>query len=109
MRACGGRSGSELGPDKFRELLFSGDYAGNDSNEDSLAELLKSRGVAIFDLGNIRKYQLSKFKAKQDVESGEKTYLENSFTELYRFVLTKVPNSKIILIGGSDDVCRSVY
>lgn len=33
----------------------------------------------------------------------------NSFSYLYEYVMTKIPNSRIIVIGGSDEICKSVY
>jgi hypothetical protein len=54
IRACGGRSGAELGPDSFRKLLYL------NSNHD-LCQKFKEKGIVIYDLGDIGKYQLSKF------------------------------------------------
>jgi len=65
VRACGGRSGSEQGPNSFREIL--------DTNKDlhlhEISEQLKQNRVNIYDLGNISKYQLSKYKAKSRRQS----------------------------------------
>lgn len=57
VRACGGRSGTELGPTVFRKLL----QEENQQSFDELAKQLKKHQTVIYDLGNVRKYQLSKF------------------------------------------------
>lgn len=51
IRACGGRSGAELGCEVFKEVLFQ--------KHTVLANQLKESGVQIYDLGEITKYQLS--------------------------------------------------
>jgi hypothetical protein len=63
VRACGGRSGAELGPDNFREILSK---VGHDEEWGltDLTESLKAHKINIYDLGNISKYQLSKYKVK---------------------------------------------
>ena len=38
----------------------------------------------------------------------EKKKLRN-FIDLYKFIYENVPNSKIFVIGGSDEVCQSGY
>lgn len=63
----------------------------------------------IYDIGNITKYQLSKYLKKQQVENDEAKLQQNSFSYLYQYVMLKIPNSKVIVVGGSDDICRSVY
>ena len=60
MRACGGRSGAELGPDNFREMLGSD----KDKNLLDISQRLKENKMNIYDLGNITKYQLSKYLKK---------------------------------------------
>lgn len=60
VRACGGRSGAELGPDNFREMM-QGDQ---EKNLIDLAQKLKQNKMNIYDLGNITKYQLSKYLKK---------------------------------------------
>lgn len=52
VRACGGRSGTELGPTVFRKLL----QEENQHAFDDLAKQLKKHQVVIYDLGNVRKY-----------------------------------------------------
>ena len=49
IRSCGGRSGAERGPDRFRKMLYL-----NENNE--LCKLSKEKGVCIYDLGDICKY-----------------------------------------------------
>lgn len=38
----------------------------------------------------------------------EQTNISN-LHELYEYIYTNVPNSKIFVIGGSDEVCKSGY
>lgn len=57
VRACGGRSGTELGPSVFRKLL----QEENQKAFDDLARQLKKNQAVIYDLGDVKKYQLSKF------------------------------------------------
>ena len=56
----------------------------------------------IYDLENIQKYQLSKYLHKN-------TDMKTSFSHLYQYILRTIPKSKIIVIGGSDEICKSVY
>lgn len=63
VRACGGRSGSELGPDNFRELLAKVCHE-PESEFFDLTERLRKSKIHIYDLGNISKYTLSKYKLK---------------------------------------------
>jgi hypothetical protein len=88
-------------------------------------------------LGNISKYQLSKYKSKsrrqsiktQAASSSAEPQLEKSLTrdysdkalkvmgsanaynfdQIYRYIFNNIPKSRIVVVGGSDDVCRSVY
>lgn len=68
-------------------------------------------------MGNIRKYQLSKFKdhsipgGKTILTEGEygATERKESFTEIYKFIFESIPKSRIIVLGGADDVCISLY
>jgi arginase family enzyme len=57
VRACGGRSGTELGPSVFRNLL----QEENQKSFDDLAKQLKKNGTVLYDLGDVKKFQLSKF------------------------------------------------
>ena len=57
VRACGGRSGTELGPNVFRGLLQSE----NQQQFDELARQLKKHKAVLYDLGDIKKYQLTKY------------------------------------------------
>jgi arginase family enzyme len=52
VRACGGRSGSELGPENFRQLINANGYH-------ELAQQMQESGVKIYDLGDIGRYILS--------------------------------------------------
>mmetsp|Transcript_72 Transcript_72/g.145 ORF Transcript_72/g.145 Transcript_72/m.145 type:complete len:326 (-) Transcript_72:480-1457(-) len=124
VRACGGRSGSELGPDNFRELLNLVSHE-TDSGMIELSQSIKESKVNIYDLGNVCKYQLSKYKAKgrrQSLDvaqnlSVELNHIEQSnqntsnlnFDQLYNFIFRYIPKSKVIVIGGSDDIGKSVY
>ena len=72
VRACGGRSGAELGPDNFRGMM-------QDNKEKILVDLalrLKENKMNIYDLGNITKYQLSKYLKKQKEKSEEEDLLK---------------------------------
>jgi len=60
VRACGGRSGSELGPDSFRDLLHA-EVKPDEPNIRITAEDIKYRDINIYDLGDIHKYQLSPY------------------------------------------------
>jgi hypothetical protein len=76
--------------------------------------MLKQEQVNVFDLGNVRKYQLSKFKDKGgdlNMVEGEfgSNEREQSLTEIYKLILGTIPKSRIILIGGADDVAISLY
>lgn len=51
IRACGGRSGAELGCQVFREMLFD--------RHTVMAQQIKESGMHIYDLGDVTKYQLS--------------------------------------------------
>lgn len=143
VRACGGRSGTELGPTVFRKLL----QEENQQSFDDLAKQLKKHQTVIYDLGNVRKYQLSKFakaasstlgqptqghekqgQEKKDEENKNETFIDDdldksgssigsisqnvrlsNFVDLFEFITKKVPNSKIFVMGGSDEVCLSGY
>jgi len=108
----------------FREMLNKICHE-EESGMIELSQLIKSKNINIFDLGNISKYQLSMYKDKSRRYSMDKiqhiglelNHIEQShhnssyinFDQLYNFILRSVPNSKIVVIGGSDDICRSVY
>jgi len=68
-----------------------------------LAHEIRRKQMNIYDLGDISKYQLSKYS--KDVKHED----SQSFVEIFRFIMNKVPHSKIILIGGSDEICKTVY
>lgn len=57
MRAYGGRSGTEIGPTVFRKLL----QEENQKTFDDLAKQLKKNQAVIYDLGDVKKYQLTKY------------------------------------------------
>eukprot|EP00356_Strombidium_inclinatum_P009840 CAMPEP_0170483080 /NCGR_PEP_ID=MMETSP0208-20121228/2819_1 /TAXON_ID=197538 /ORGANISM="Strombidium inclinatum, Strain S3" /LENGTH=205 /DNA_ID=CAMNT_0010755991 /DNA_START=185 /DNA_END=802 /DNA_ORIENTATION=- len=136
VRACGGRSGSEQGPNSFREVMNI-EGSKQDSPLIDLSEQLKQKKINIYDLGNISKYQLSKYKSKSRRQSINKMptspdkeppleksltrdYSDKSlkiqgsanaynFDQIYRYIFNCIPKSRIVVVGGSDDVCKSVY
>lgn len=95
IRACGGRSGAELGYEVFSETLFK--------KHTVLANQLKQNGVQIYDLGEITKYQLSIYQNNQQTKDSK------TLTDVVNYILEKVPKSKIVLIGGSDDLCKGLH
>lgn len=52
VRVCGGRSGTDLGPDNFREML----QGNQEKNLVEVAAKLKEQSMTVYDLGNITKY-----------------------------------------------------
>ena len=92
IRACGGRSGAELGAEVFRDIFFK--------SQSDLASKLKDNNIKIYDLGNFFRYELSPFAAKSH---------ETSMSEVIKFIQEKIPKCKIVIIGGSDDVNKSIY
>lgn len=95
IRACGGRSGAELGCQVFRDQVYH--------RQSALAPQLKSCGFHIYDLGDITKYQLSIYQNNQETEK------KHTLSEIINFILVKIENSKIVIIGGSDDVCKAIH
>jgi arginase family enzyme len=61
VRACGGRSGSELGPENFRQIINSNGYH-------DLASRLRESGAKIYDLGDIGHYLLSIYAKQKPVK-----------------------------------------
>lgn len=43
------------------------------------------------------------------MDTEKQSAMEFPFNKIYEYLLQKVINSKIIVIGGADDVCKSVY
>ena len=76
------------------------------------AQDVKKNNINVFDIGDIYKYQLSKYVCKiapkiEDIDNIEEKLI--SFKDLYEHILKNVPNSRIIVIGGSDEICLSAY
>jgi len=92
IRACGGRSGAELGAEAFREIFYQ--------SSSDLASQAKANMIKIYDLGDIYRYELSPFAAKSH---------ETSLAEVIKFIKDKIPKFKIMVIGGSDEVNRGLY
>jgi hypothetical protein len=59
--------------------------------------------VSIYDLGDISRYLLSVFTPQND----EAPF--NGFVEIYKFIYENVPNSKIFVVGGSDELAQTIY
>jgi hypothetical protein len=65
--------------------------------------LIKEKNISIYDLGDISRYLLSIFTPKSE----ETPFY--GFAEIYKFIYEKVPNSKIFVIGGSDELASTMY
>jgi hypothetical protein len=101
VRACGGRSGAELGCETVREVFFQ--------KHTVLASQLKECGVQIYDLGDITKYQLSIYQNSAEDQKDIDEKITKSLSEIIDFIIDKIPKSKVIVIGGSDDVCKGIH
>jgi hypothetical protein len=89
-----------LGPDSFRDLLLSPQNAKLQETFATLSEELKECQINLYDIGDLFKYQLSKYQKKVQQES---------FSKIYQYIFANIPNSKIFVVGGSDDISKSVY
>ena len=53
-------------------------------------------------MGNITKYQLSIYKHKSNQK-------EETLAEIVEYIYSKIPKSKLILLGGTDDICKGIH